>query len=136
MGDSQTVCCCNTFRAAKGLTIAEIVLIFLGVIFGFGSGLGRGICWTLLQLAYLAVEFYGIHKENKFLILFGCVIRILETISLVILIIVFFAVPMCPNMLGRNACDELRSQIAQQNNYLQSGFTDDQVFDFGITTFR
>ena len=33
MGDSQTVCCCNTFRAAKGLTIAEIVLIFLGVIF-------------------------------------------------------------------------------------------------------
>ena len=136
MGDSQTVRCCNTFRAAKGLTIAEIVLIFLGVIFGFGSGLGRGICWTLLQLAYLAVEFYGIHKENKFLILFGCVIRILETLSLVILIIVFFAVPICPNMLGRNACDELRSQIAQQNDYSQSGFTDDQVFDFGITTFR
>ena len=104
--ESQTICCCNIFRAAKGLTIAEIVLIFSLIGFGFGRGLGSGICWTLLQLAYLAVEFYGIHKKNKFLILFGCVIRILETISVVILIIVFNAVPICPNMFGRNACDE------------------------------
>ena len=135
MGDSQTLCCCNIFRAAKGITIAEIVLIILEVIYGFVSGLGSGICWVLLKLGYLAVEFYGIHKENKFLILFGCVIRILETIILVILIIVFYAVPICPNMLGRNACDELRSQIAQENDS-QSGFTNDQLFDFGITAFR
>ena len=116
MGDSQTVCCCNTFRAAKGLTIAEIVLIFLGVIFGFGSGLGRGICWTLLQLAYLAVEFYGIHKENKFLILFGCIIRILGTISFAIVFIVFIAVPICP--------DEFKD-----DQILEELCKDDQIFD-------
>merc|ERR1711993_45758 len=95
MADSQSLCCCNDiFRAAKGLTIAEIVLILFGVILGFFTGsIGSGydIIWILLQLAYLAVEYYGIHKKTKCLILFSCVIRILLTISAVIVIIELFS---------------------------------------------
>merc|ERR1711993_86128 len=94
MADSQSLCCCNDiFCAAKGLTIAEIVLILFGVILGFytGSIVWYDIFWILLQLAYLAVEYYGIHKKNKCLILFSCVIRILLTISAVIVIIELFS---------------------------------------------
>ena len=93
MADSQSLCCCNDiFCAAKGLTITEIVLILFGVILGFytGSIVWYDIFWILLQLAYLAVEYYGIHKKNKCLILFSCVIRILLTISVVIVIIELF----------------------------------------------
>ena len=137
MADSQTVCCCNIFRAAKGLTIAEIVLIFLGIIISFfDSAIGLGIFWTLLQLAYLAVEYYGIHKENKCLILFGCVIRILETISIAILIIPIFVVPICPNWLGKTTCDQIRSTLAEENNQNPTGYSNDQLFDFTMTTFR
>ncbi len=77
--------------------MAEIVLILLGVISEFlSSNIRYEIFWALLQLAYLAVEYYGIHKENKCIILFGCVIRILDTISVAIVIIV--PIDCCPNL--------------------------------------
>ena len=133
------VCCCicNIFCAAKGLTMAEIVLILFGVILGFFTGsIGYDIFWILLQLAYLAVEYYGIHKADKFLILFGCIIRVLQTIIIAILIIAFFAIPICPDMLGTQNCDELRSQVEQENNAHETNFTDDQLFEFSISAFR
>ena len=86
MADSQNFCCGNIFIVAKVLTIAEIVWIIVSVV----SIKGYGKFGILLQLAYLAVEFYGIHKKNECLILFGCVFRILETICLVIWIIIVF----------------------------------------------
>ena len=134
----QTVCCCcNVFRAAKGLTLTEFVFILLGVILTFiNSSIGLGILWPLLQLVYLAVEYYGIHKADKFLILFGCIIRVLQTIIIAILIIAFFAIPICPDMLGSQNCEELRSQIGQENNSHETNFTDDQLFEFSISAFR
>ena len=116
MTDSQKfLCCSDIFRAAKVLTIAENIfnivsgsLINLMIIFFFPLNAAllvvvyrNLIClmivFSLAFMAYLAVEFYGIHKKNKYLILFGCVIRILETISVVIGIIInfysFFASP-------------------------------------------
>ena len=134
----QTVCCCcNVFRAAKGLTLTEFVFILLGVILTFiNSSIGLGILWPLLQLVYLAVEYYGIHKADKFLILFGCIVRVLQTIIIAILIIAFFAIPICPDMLGTQNCEELRSQIGQQNNSHETNFTDDQLFEFSISAFR
>ena len=128
----QTVCCCcNVFRAAKGLNLTEFVFILLGVILTFiNSSIGLGILWPLLQLVYLAVEYYGIHKADKFLILFGCIIRVLQTIIIAILIIAFFAIPICPDMLGTRNCDELRSQIGQENNSHETNFTDDQLQNY------
>ena len=133
----QTVCCCcNVFRAAKGLNLTEFVFILLGVILTFiNSSIGLGIFWTLLQLVYLAVEYYGIHKEHKCLILFGCIIRILQMIIIAILIIVFLVVPICPDMLGKEYCDELRSQI-EQENISETDFTDDQLFKLAISAAR
>ena len=129
-------CCCNVFRAAKGLTLTEFVLISLGVILSFfNSSIGLGIFWTLLQLVYLAVEYYGIHKEHKCLILFGCIIRILQMIIIAIWIIVFLVVPICPDILGREYCDEVRSQI-EQENISETDFTDDQLFKFAISAAR
>ena len=133
----QTVCCCyNVFRAAKGLTLIEFVLILLGIILSFfNSSIGLGIFWTLLQLVYLAVEYYGIHKEHKCLILFGCIIRILQMIIIAIWIIVFLVVPICPDILGREYCDEVRSQI-EQENISETDFTDDQLFKLAISAAR
>ena len=115
----QTVCCCcNVFRAAKGLTLIEFVLILLGVILSFfNSSIGLGIFWTLLQLVYLAVEYYGIHKEHKCLILFGCIIRILQMIIIAILIIVFLAVPICPDMLGKD--DQMMWTISRLSRHFE-----------------
>ena len=133
----QTVCCCcNVFRAAKGLTLTEFVFILLGVILSFfNSSIGLGILWTLLQLVYLAVEYYGIHKEDKCLILFGCIIRVLQTIIAAILIIVFLAIPICPDILGKQDCDELRIRIGQENNQRETNFTDDQLFEVAVSAF-
>ena len=92
MADSQKfLCCSDIFRAAKVFTIAEIVLIIVSVIYVFMSGgENKETLSILLQLAYLAIEFYGIHKKNSCLILFGCVIRILETTLVVIGTIIGF----------------------------------------------
>ncbi len=51
--------------------------------------------------------------------------------------IVFFALlPICPNMLGKDACDEIRIKMAQENNPGETGYSDDQIFEIGIKAFR
>ena len=90
MGNSQKVFgCCNVFSLAKGLTITEIVLVVVIIILGLigGGGLDLNILVILIQIAYLVTEYIGIHKKNKCLIIFGCVIRVLEQILVIIFII-------------------------------------------------
>ena len=67
----------------------EIVLTTLSIVGNLING-NPLILVLLIQLAYLVVELIGIHMKNKCLILFGCVIRILETIVVLILIIIIF----------------------------------------------
>ena len=84
----------NVYDLAKGLTIAEIFAI-VGFLFCFILN-GRLIykptyaLVILIHIAYLVAEYIGIHKKNKCLIIFGCVIRTLEQILMVFLIINFY----------------------------------------------
>ena len=84
----------NVYDLAKGLTIAEIFAI-VGFLFCFILN-GRLIykptyaLVILIHIACLVTECIGIHKKNKCLIIFGCVIRTLEQILMVFLIINFY----------------------------------------------
>ena len=90
MADSEGFCCCsNIFNFAKVADKVEIVLTTLSIVGNLING-NVLILGLLIQLAYLVVELIGIHMKNKCLILFGCVIRILETIVVLILIIIIF----------------------------------------------
>lgn len=90
MADSEGFCCCsNIFNFAKVADKVEIVLTTLSIVGNLING-NPLILVLLIQLAYLVVELIGIHMKNKCLILFGCVIRILETIVVLILIIIIF----------------------------------------------
>ena len=96
MANSQKVLgCCNVFDLAKGLNIAEIffvveclVLSFILICTGFYEIylIPLGIV-NLIVISYLVTELIGIHTKNQCLIIFGCVIRTLKTISMTILII-------------------------------------------------
>ena len=90
MADSEGFCCCsNIFHFAKVADIVEIVLTTLSIVVNIING-NVLILGMLILLPYLVVEFFGIHKKNKCLILFGCVIRILETTLVVIGTIIGF----------------------------------------------
>ena len=90
MADSEKVCCCNNiFIAAKRFDIAEFVSTISIIVYLFNN-VSEEFLGLSIHLAFLVVEFYGIHKKNECLILFGCVFRILETICLVIWIIIVF----------------------------------------------
>ena len=96
MTNSQKVFgCCNVFDLAKGLNIAEIFFVVECLVLGFiliGTGfyeiylIPLGIV-NLIVISYLVTELIGIHTKNQCLIIFGCVIRTLKTISMTILII-------------------------------------------------
>ena len=97
MANAQKVFgCSNVYDLAKRLTIAEIFSI-VGSIFGFIlNGILNDRLYVLyalvilIHIAYLVAEYIGIHKKNKCLIIFGCVIRTLEQILMVFLIINFY----------------------------------------------
>ena len=96
MANSQKVLgCCNVFDLAKGLNIAEIFFVVECLVLSFiliGTGfyeiylIPLGIV-NLIVISYLVTELIGIHTKNQCLIIFGCVIRTLKTISMTILII-------------------------------------------------
>merc|ERR1712223_339431 len=96
MANSQKVFgCCNVFDLAKGLNIAEIFFVVECLVLSFiliGTGfyeiylIPLGIV-NLIVISYLVTELIGIHTKNQCLIIFGCVIRTLKTISMITLII-------------------------------------------------
>ena len=109
MGDSK-ICCCNVFSLAKWLIITEIVLILLGVIYPLTMGINKALI-VFLSLAYLGVELYGICKKNEALIIFGIVIRVLETLTIFFTMIAFFVVPICGNKwVPLNNCEAEREK--------------------------
>ena len=86
MANSQKIFgCCNVFSLAKGLTITEIVWVVGTLILSFTVGSvnvsALGILIPMIPIAYLAIEYIGIHKKNKCLIIFGCVFRAIVVIS-------------------------------------------------------
>ena len=82
MANSQQIFgCCNVFSLAKGLIIIDIGLV-IGMIWSFIRGRADySILALLIQIAYLIAEYVGIDLKNKCLIIFGCVIRVLEAIG-------------------------------------------------------
>ena len=107
MADSQTIRgssgTCNVFCTTKGLIIAEVVLLFLflaNYLFFFGPGPGPGLgpgpmsglpLWICILLAALivepVVEYIGINKRSKYLILFGCIVRVVNILLFALLIV-------------------------------------------------
>ena len=96
--------CCNVFRLAKGLTITEIVLVILTLSFSFtGGSIDLRPLGILIHVAYLVTEYIGIHKKNKCLIIFGCVIRVLQQFF----VLIFIALLFIPHVFFYNVCQEL-----------------------------
>ena len=112
MANSQKIFgCCNVFSLAKGLTITEIVWVVGTLILSFTVGSvnvsALGILIPMIPIAYLAIEYIGIHKKNKCLIIFGCVFRVLQQIFIVIFIVLVFMLDDCQNLsnFGYENCE-------------------------------
>ena len=83
----ETICCgCNIFTMAKIITGIEMGLMMgFNIILGFyGAISGKFI----ICLAYLAIEFIGIHKKIQGLIKLNCSIRFFVSILNGILIMI------------------------------------------------
>ena len=116
LADSQKIFgCCNVFSLAKGLTITEIVWVVVTLILGFTVGSvdvsAFGILIPMIPIAYLVIECIGIHKKNKCLIIFGCVIRVLQQIFIVIFIALVFML----NVFFYDVCKELSNYVEYEN---------------------
>merc|ERR1711953_1031057 len=86
MANSQKVLgCCNVFDLAKGLNIAEIFFVVECLVLSFIL-IGTGF-YEIYLIPLGIVNLIVIHTKNQCLIIFGCVIRTLKTISMTILII-------------------------------------------------
>ena len=105
----------NVFILANGLTITETVLVLATLILVSISGsvdyraeADYSILVSLIQIAYLVTDYIGIHMKNKCLIIFGCLIRVLVQILVVISIIFVFRISdFCQEFeLGYENCDE------------------------------
>ena len=98
MADSEKVCCCNNiFIAAKQFDIAEFVSTISIIVYLFNN-VSEEFLGLSIHLAFLLVEFYGIHKKNKSIILFAGVFRILETIvGLILIICVIYLISVIDN---------------------------------------
>ena len=108
MANSQKIFdCCNVYSLAKGLTITEIVWVVGTLILSFTVGSvnvsALGILIPMIPIAYLAIEYIGIHKKNKCLIIFGCIIRVLQQFFVLIFITLLFI----PHIFFYNVCQEL-----------------------------
>ena len=94
----ETICCgCNIFTMAKIITGIEMgMMMGFNIILGFyGAISGKFI----ICLAYLAIEFIGIHKKIQGLIKLNCSIRFFVSILNGILIMI---IATC--MLGGYGC--------------------------------
>ena len=100
MAISGSICCFKDVnKLAIGLSIIELVwslLVMSGffVAWSFADSDNNGYLeWAMAMLslvAYLVLEIIGIFNKEKFLINFGFIVRVLKTLSDVVLIILFY----------------------------------------------
>ena len=89
-GGDRDQCCCNVFILAKSLNITEIMLVLVTITLCFIVGANYMILGYMIQIFYLIAEYIGIHKKIKCLIIFSCVIRILEQVLIGTIISIIF----------------------------------------------
>ena len=89
-GGDRDQCCCNVFILAKSLNITEILMVLVTMILCFIVGANYMILGYMIQIFYLIAEYIGIHKKIKCLIIFSCVIRILEQVLIGTIISIIF----------------------------------------------
>ena len=113
----KTICCgCNVYILATILTIFEFFCLVGFVIKMYNKievNILLGIC--LSWVAYLSVEYTGIHKNKTSLIIFGCIGRIILSIAYGIAIIV---VSIYPNFCDFNFIDCSSHFMQKIQNFL------------------
>ena len=96
-GGDQDQCCCNVFFVLSLFT--EILLAVVTMILCFIGGIDYSILGYMMQIFYLITEHIGIHKKIKCLIIFSCVIRVLEQLAAVIFIIFVIITYLCQELI-------------------------------------
>ena len=98
---STKVCCgCDIFALAKGFTTFEIGSNFLALFYSIANLFSSEISeflhqWIISQcmmsvawIVYLFLELHGLQKRKNGIIVLGCIIRCLKTLSVLVLMFV------------------------------------------------